>query len=102
MSEGDKREKPDTRTWEHPLSSARAGISQLKSLSLHWHDAAQHHPYSWLVFLGGYFVLFLGNANMDWGFFWVWEGKGQPEQISQPELKAERGDKPTPASDGAN
>lgn len=69
MSEGDKRGKPDTRTWDHPLSSPRAGISQLKSFSLHWRDAAQHHPYSWLVFLGGYLVLFLGNANMDWGLF---------------------------------
>lgn len=39
---------------------------------------------------------------MDWGLFLGLEGKGHPEQISQPEPKAERGDKPTPASDGAN
>lgn len=75
MSEGHKRV---TGTWEHPLSSPRTDISQLKSFSLHWRDAAQHHPYSWMVFSGGYFVLFLGNANMIWGLFLGLGGKRSP------------------------
>jgi len=79
---------------EHLHISPRAGISLLKSSSLLWRDAVQLSTTSSLQLAGiagGCFVLFLGNANMVGNFFWVWEEKGQLEQISQPKLKTERG-----------
>lgn len=82
------------------LISPRAGIfSALKSSNtrllpaLTWCSLAEHNiipTAGW--YLGGLFCPIFRKCQYGLGtFFRVREGKGQPEQISQPELKTERG-----------